>query len=83
MILPWSPATVVFGGLDMEGDEFTKETDLQLDLVPGENPSTTSIPCANRRYCIGKVSTTEVDDEGVWLEAELDRHQKYIESVLK
>ena len=73
---------VVFGGLDMEGDEFTKETDLQLDLVPVK-PVYYEHTMRKPEIRIGKVSTTEVDDEGVWLEAELDRHQKYMESVLE
>lgn len=74
---------VVFDGVDLDGETFKADTDYMLDLVP-EKPilydhgaSVTNI--------IGSVKNTniKVDDMGLWIEAELDRHAAYMDAVLE
>ena len=73
---------VRFGGLDLTGDEFTRETDLSLDLVPIKpvfyDHAQTSV-----KHTLGKIITQELKDEGLWVEAELDRHKAYVSAVLE
>jgi HK97 family phage major capsid protein len=73
----------LYGGADLMGESFTKDTDFMLDLVPqklvlydhGLNEQVkTSI--------IGK-ATAVAKDAGLWVEAELDRHREYVDLVLK
>lgn len=75
----------VFGERDLVGDTFTPETDFWLDkLSPPARPLLYEhgFHPAVRHAVIGNVSKFETDDVGVWIEAELDRHSKYLERML-
>jgi len=70
---------------DLEGEYFTKETDFWIDKIPGpkpvlyehgQHPST-------KFTILGFTTKFSADDIGLSLEAELDRHNKYIETVLE
>ncbi len=71
-----------FGGRDLVGDEFTAETDLALDLVPIK-PVLYDHALRDVKGILGRVTRLEARDEGVWVEAELERNREYVESVLK
>ena len=76
---------VLFGGADLDGETFTKSTDFMLDLVPqklvlydhGMNDGI-------KGNIIGRVPVTAIseDDDGLWIEAELERSAAYMDSVL-
>lgn len=76
---------VLFGGADLDGDTFTKSTDFMLDLVPSklvlyDHGMNSGI----KGNIIGRVPITAIaeDDDGLWIEAELDRSAAYMDSVL-
>lgn len=86
---------VVFGGEDLYGEEFTKDTDFMLELVPekpvlfnhglpvtvkkGEKQTSFSI-----RSFLGAVKSAAVkmDDVGLFIEAVLDESREYVKEVL-
>lgn len=72
---------VVYGGRDLEGETFEKDTDLMLDLVP-EKPLMYDHGLDVKNF-LGKVLSTEPDDIGVWVESEIDRHKEYAGEVLR
>ena len=75
---------VVFGGRDLEGETFTPQTDYALDLVPVKPvyyDHTQNGTMKNAR--LGSVVTTEADEIGLWVEAELDKASEYTAAVLK
>ncbi|MGA1784927.1 MAG: phage major capsid protein [Pontimonas sp.] len=77
---------VVFGGTDLDGETFGSDTDYMLDLVPqklvlydhGQNSEV-------KHAIIGKISADgiTVDDDGIWIEAELSKHAAYVEHIRK
>ena len=72
---------VVFGGEDLEGDTFTPETDLSLDMVPSKSvfyEHTHDIP----QNALGTVKSEEKDEVGLWIEAQLDKSKAYVAAVL-
>lgn len=73
---------MVFGGNDLDGEQFTRDTDLMLDLVPVK-PVLYDHGQRMVKHFIGKVTKAEVSDEGVWVEAELDRHAEYVDHVMR
>lgn len=73
---------VVFGAQDLEGDTFTPETDLALDMVPAKSLFYDHT-LRDAKDRIGRVVKTEVDEFGVWVEAELERASEYAKRVLK
>ena len=73
---------VTFGGRDLDGETFTPQTEFMLDLVPVK-PVLYDHAQRKVKHFLGKVTTAELLDEGIWVEAELDRHQAYMDQVLK
>ena len=74
---------VIFDGKDLEGETFTSDTDFMLDLV--KEKATLYDHGANqgvKASIIGRANV-EPDEFGLWVEAELDLHQKYVDQVLK
>src|SRR5262245_10825569 len=73
---------VVFGGADLEGESFSPDTDYMLDLAPVKlvlyDHGLRSV-----QHVIGKTKSIEPDDQGLWVEAELDRNKSYVELVLQ
>lgn len=73
---------IVYGGRDLVGDTFTKETDL------GDTRSFVGMPVyydhamSGIKSQIGTVKAWMPDDEGIDVEIELDRRHKYAEEVM-
>jgi len=74
---------VVFGGRDLEGDTFEPDTDFWLDRPPGPRPvlyeHSFNVPGLT---VLGQAKVTKTD-EGLWMEAELDRHNEYVRMLEK
>lgn len=74
---------IVFGGKDLQGDTFTKNTDL------GETRSFVGMPVyydhslGDLRRQIGTVKAWQPDDDGIDVEIELDRRDKYAAQVMQ
>lgn len=73
---------IVYGGRDLVGDTFTKDTDL------GDTRSFVGMPVyydhamSGIKSQIGTVKAWMPDDEGIDVEIELDRRHKYAEEVM-
>lgn len=73
---------IVFGGSDLVGDVFTRETDVG-------NRSLKNLPVlydhgmASFKGRIGKVTDSAVDEIGHWFEAELDKSSQYAQQVVE
>lgn len=76
---------VVFGGKDLEGETFTKDTDYVMDLVPIKFVFYDHAQQKNVSHKIGMVSNADItiDDTGLWIKAELDKSAAYVDGVLK
>ena len=74
---------VVFGGEDLWGDTFTKDTDLMLDLVPTKGIFYDHGQREDIEHVIGKSVNEIMREAGVWVEAELERHKEYVEEMLE
>ncbi len=70
---------IVFGGQDLEGDTFGPDTDFWLDRLPGPRPVLYehgfNVPGLK---VLGRTLRIEPRDLGLWVEAELDRHNEYV-----
>lgn len=73
---------VVFGAQDLDGETFTRETDYMLGLVP-DKPVFYDHTMNSVKHSLGRVVKAEVGGDGIWIEAELDRHAEYVAHVLK
>ena len=75
---------VVFGGEDVVGDTFTKDTDFMLNLVP-EKLIFYDHTQSEVEHLIGKSILVENKDSdsiaGLWVEAQLERHRAYVEEI--
>jgi phage head maturation protease len=72
---------------DLENEYFTKDTDFWFDkLIPGNNQRPVLYEHGEHpvigKQVFGYTSAWETDDIGLWVESELDRHNKYIDVVL-
>lgn len=74
---------IVWGGMDLEGDHFTKDTDFWFDQI-------TSSPMVLfdhgqdgtiKKSVIGKVSNKTEDNFGLWVESQIERSNEYFEAV--
>lgn len=76
---------VVFGGADLYGEQFTKDTDFWFDrlteapMVLYQHGMDTSV----KTVVIGRVTTKNVDDIGLWIEAQIDKAKDYAAAVLE
>jgi len=75
---------VVFGGVDLEGETFTKDTDFNLTLVPNkpvfyDHTQNDSV----KTFQLGTAIDVKMDDMGLWVEAELQKANEYTEAVMK
>jgi HK97 family phage major capsid protein len=73
---------VVFGDKDLDGETFTKTTDFMLTLVPAK-PVFYDHTMHEVKHQLGTVVKAETRDEGIWIEAELDRNAEYVSHVLQ
>ena len=84
---------VIFGGVDLEGETFTKDTDFMLDLVPNKpvfldhsqgtwveiekDGKTEDFFLAGIDAPVGKVQTVKPDDTGLYMELLLEKGNQY------
>ncbi len=73
---------VVFGGRDLQGETFTKDTDFMLDLVPVK-PIYYDHTVNAVKNQLGKVIEITIDDIGAFVKSEIDKHAEYAAAVLK
>ncbi len=73
---------VAFGGRDLEGDQFTKDTDLDIERAVGRGVYYHHSLLPEVTHEIGRISDIEVKADGAWIEAQLDLHKEYVEEVL-
>ncbi len=75
---------VVYGGHDLAGDTFTPATQLWFDehYHPPVFYDHTMHPLV-KNAALGRVVDRRTDDYGVWVEAELDRHNAYVEHFIR
>jgi HK97 family phage major capsid protein len=73
---------VLFGGADLEGETFAPDTNFMLDLAPVKlvlyDHGLRSV-----QHVIGKTISVEADEQGLWVEAELDRNKAYVDMVVQ
>ena len=76
---------VVFGGVDLTGEQFASDTDFWLDKLPGNRPvlydhgGDSTVKAA----VLGATIKMEADAVGLWVEAQLKRSAQYAEYVLE
>jgi HK97 family phage major capsid protein len=71
----------LFGGMDLDGEHFSHETDFMLELVPVKLVLYDH-GLREVKHPIGRTMTVTPDEKGLWVEAELDRHTAYVDKVL-
>lgn len=76
---------VVFGGEDLYGETFTKETDFWFDAITAAPPvlyqhGQDEAIALDR---VGKARVSKVDDVGVWFEAQIEKANQYKDAILK
>ncbi len=76
---------VVFGGSDLDGETFTKDTDYMLDLVPNKlTLYDHGMNQAIKTSVIGRIPADNIkaDEFGLWIEAELARSNEYTAYIM-
>lgn len=73
---------VIYGGEDLEGETFVKDTDFMLDLVPSKLVFYDHTLQAEVKHVLGNASVT-VTDDGLWVEAQLNRHKRYVNEIIR
>lgn len=74
---------VVFGGKDLMGDTFTKDTDFGSDRSFVGMPVYYEHSMRGLKSQIGAVKAYEFANDGIIFEIEIDRRKKYAETVMK
>jgi hypothetical protein len=74
---------VVFGGRDLQGDTFTRDTDLWLDKLSANPPVLFDHGQDDslKRSVVGRVTSTRLDDVGVWITAKLTANKRYLDAI--
>ena len=76
---------VVFGGVDLTGEQFTADCDFWLEKLPGPRPvlydhgGEPTLKAA----VLGATTKIEADEAGLWVEAQLQRSAQYADYVLE
>lgn len=75
----------VWGGRDVVGEHFTKATELWLDKLTPTPPILYhhGLDPTIKRAVLGNVLTTKVDDAGLWVEAQIEKAQRYTARVMQ
>jgi HK97 family phage major capsid protein len=73
---------VLFGGVDLTGESFVKDTDLALDLVPSK-PVYYDHTRGDVENDVGRSIKEEIRERGVWVEAQLERSKAYADMILE
>lgn len=74
---------VIFGGEDLYKDTFTEDTDLMLDMVPVKKILYQHGQLKDIDHFIGKSTNEILRKAGLWVEAQLELHQEYVEEILE
>lgn len=74
---------IVYGGKDLTGDRFTKDTDLGTTRSPIGMPVFYDHAMSSIRGQIGTVKAWTPTDDGIDVEIELDKRLSYIDDVMK
>ena len=76
---------IVFGGVDLEGEHFTADTDFMPDLVPNKLALYDHTQNKAVDTAIGTIPNENIvaDEKGLFVKAELDRSREYVEQVLE
>ena len=77
---------IPFGGRDHDGEHFDASTDLGFDLFPSEGRPILYHHGLDEDAgvaVIGRQVGKTIDEAGVWIQAQLDRHSRWVERVLK
>ena len=72
---------VVYGGQDLEGDTFNKDTDFMLGVVP--EPVVLYDHAQEIKNVLGKVTKIVKRDTGLWMEAQINKSKDYAEQILE
>ena len=73
---------IVWGGRDLVGETFVKDTDLELDVIP-QKPVFYDHTLTGIKHRLGLTITETPDDYGVWVEAQLERYKEYVAQVVE
>jgi len=73
---------VIYGGEDLEGENFQPDTDFMLDLVPVKMVFYDHTLQHEVKHMLGNATVTP-NDSGLWVEAQLDRHKAYVNEILR
>lgn len=76
---------VVFGGVDLTGEQFANDTDFWLDKLPGARPVLYDHggDATVKAAVLGATTKIEADAVGLWVEAQLQRSAQYADYVLE
>lgn len=74
---------IVYGGRDLVGDTFTPETDLGASRSFVGMPVYYDHAMGGIKSQIGTVVAYEFHDDGIDFDVELDKHKRYVETVLR
>jgi phage head maturation protease len=72
---------IVFGGVDIEGETFTKDTDFWLPSVPTKAVFYDHSAGQKMPVVVGETVKEVPDDVGVWVELQIERATAYAEVV--
>jgi HK97 family phage major capsid protein len=73
---------VVYGGVDLEGETFTPDTDYMPNLVPEKLILYDHGLQDDVKHILGKTVKEHSDATGIWVEAQLSRHKRYVDEIL-
>lgn len=74
---------IVFGGRDLDGESFTKETDFEMEYVPVKKAFYSHRSDPHVKQELGHVVDHRVDDTGVWFKMQLGKSHRYLTAVQK
>lgn len=73
---------IVWDSVDLYGERFTRSTGLGTFLDTGQVPVYYDHTLEKPQHPLGRVIKTVVDDYGLWVEAQLERHEAYVEQII-
>ena len=74
---------VVFGGKDLYGETFTKQTEFMVENVEHSTPVFYDHTFGAVKHDIGRVTKAAVDDFGIWMESQIDKSKEYAAEILE
>jgi HK97 family phage prohead protease len=76
---------VVWGGRDLQGEYFTKDTDFWMDRITSTPPVLYEhgMDNAAKKAVLGAVVEAKADTTGLWIEAQLEKSRDYVEAVME